>query len=38
MADGFTKKYGIHRLVWYETHETAESATSFNTGFLLPQE
>ncbi len=25
-ADGFTKKYGIHHLVWYEVHETAESA------------
>ena len=26
LVDGFTKKYGIHRLVWYETHESAESA------------
>ena len=26
MVDGFTKKYGIHLLVWYETHETMESA------------
>jgi putative endonuclease len=21
-VDGFTKKYGIHTLVWYESHET----------------
>ena len=26
MADGFTKKYDVHRLVWFETHETAENA------------
>ena len=26
LADGFTKKYQIHTLVWYETHETMESA------------
>ena len=26
LVDGFTKKYGIHRLVWYETHDSAESA------------
>jgi putative endonuclease len=25
-ADGFTKKYNVHNLVWYEMHETAESA------------
>lgn len=25
-ADGFTSKYRIHRLVWYETHGTMESA------------
>ncbi len=23
---GFTKKYKVHSLVWYERHETAESA------------
>jgi putative endonuclease len=23
---GFTKRYGIKRLVWFETHETMESA------------
>jgi len=26
LLDGFTKKYKIHRLVWYEMHETAEAA------------
>jgi len=26
LVDGFTKKYGIHNLVWYEKHESAESA------------
>jgi putative endonuclease len=25
-VDGFSKKYGTHQLVWYETHENAESA------------
>jgi putative endonuclease len=25
-ADGFTKKYHVHTLVWYEQHETMESA------------
>ncbi|MFM9889210.1 MAG: GIY-YIG nuclease family protein [Rickettsiales bacterium] len=25
-VDGFTKRYHVHRLVWYEFHETAESA------------
>ncbi len=24
--EGFTKDYGVHRLVWYEVHETMESA------------
>jgi len=23
---GFTKRYGVHHLVWYEIHETMESA------------
>ncbi len=27
-VDGFSKRYGIHDLVWYEMHETAESAIS----------
>ncbi len=26
LVDGFTKKYNIHCLVWYETHESAEAA------------
>ena len=25
-VDGFSKMHGVHRLVWYERHETAESA------------
>jgi putative endonuclease len=25
-VEGFTKKYSIHNLVWYEMHEPAESA------------
>jgi len=26
VVDGFTKKYGVDQLVWYEVHETMESA------------
>ena len=26
MIDGFTKRYRIHQLVWYEIHESMESA------------
>ncbi len=26
IVEGFTKKYNIHMLVWYEIHETMESA------------
>ena len=26
LADGFTKKYGVHRLIWYEMHGAAETA------------
>ena len=26
MVEGFTKRYGVHRLVWYEIHSTMESA------------
>jgi putative endonuclease len=26
LVDGFTKIYGVHRLVWYETHDSAENA------------
>lgn len=25
-VDGFTKKYGVHTLVWYEVHPSMESA------------
>lgn len=28
VVEGFTKKYGISVLVWYEIHETMESAIS----------
>ena len=26
LVDGFTKRYGVTMLVWYELHETMESA------------
>jgi len=26
IVEGFTKKYDVHRLVWYELHESMESA------------
>jgi putative endonuclease len=26
LAEGFTKKYGVKTLVWFELHETMESA------------
>jgi len=26
VVEGFTKRHGVHRLVWYEPHETMESA------------
>jgi len=26
LINGFTKKYNVHLLVWYESHESAESA------------
>jgi len=25
-GEGFTKRYGVHQLVWYEMHEGVESA------------
>lgn len=28
LVDGFTKRYKVEKLVWYETHETMESAIS----------
>jgi putative endonuclease len=26
MVEGFTKRYGVHRLVWYELHASMDSA------------
>jgi len=26
LVEGFTQRYGVHRLVWYESHETMEAA------------
>ena len=26
LVDGFTKRYGVHRLVYYETHDTLDIA------------
>ena len=26
LVEGFTKKYGVHTLVWYELHNTMDSA------------
>jgi len=26
LAEGFTRRYGVHTLVWFEQHETMESA------------
>ena len=26
LVAGFTKRYGVHRLVWYEAHDTMDSA------------
>jgi len=26
VVDGFTKRYGVHRLVWFEMHDNMESA------------
>ncbi len=26
MVEGFTKRYSVHRLVWFELHENMESA------------
>ena len=28
LVGGFTKKYRVHRLVWYEVHPTMESAST----------
>lgn len=26
LVEGFTRRYGIHALIWYEVHETMENA------------
>jgi putative endonuclease len=26
LMEGFTKRYGVHTLVWYEVHETMQTA------------
>jgi len=26
MVEGFTKRYGVHQLVWYEVHDNIQSA------------
>jgi len=26
LVEGFTKRYGVHNLVWYELHESMQSA------------
>jgi len=26
LAEGFTKKFGVHFLIWYEIHQTADTA------------
>ena len=26
LVEGFTERYSVHKLVWYEVHETMESA------------
>jgi len=26
IIEGFTKRYGVHQLVWYEVHDSMESA------------
>ncbi len=26
LVEGFTKRYGVHQLVWYELHENMDSA------------
>ena len=26
VADGFTQKYAVHQLIWYEAHQSMESA------------
>jgi putative endonuclease len=32
MVEGFTKRYSVHQLVWYELHENMESAIEREKG------
>jgi putative endonuclease len=32
LIEGFTKRYGVHHLVWYELHENMESAIQQEKG------
>jgi len=32
LIEGFTKRYGVHRLVYYEMHETMEAAIGVRSG------
>ncbi|MCX5916375.1 MAG: GIY-YIG nuclease family protein [Deltaproteobacteria bacterium] len=32
LVEGFTKQYGVHMLVWYEPHDTMESAIQREKG------
>jgi hypothetical protein len=36
MVEGFTKRYHVHQLVWYELHESMESAISSIRGCHAP--
>ena len=37
LVDGFTKKYNLNRLVWYETHKTAESAITLENRIKMKE-
>jgi putative endonuclease len=32
LVEGFRKRFGVHKLVWYEVHETMESAIQREKG------
>jgi putative endonuclease len=32
LVEGFTKKYGVHTLVWFEPHQTMQSAIEREKG------
>jgi putative endonuclease len=32
LVEGFTNKYGVHTLVWYELHNTMDSARHYGDG------